>query len=158
MPLLSFGISIKLSEAILDKKITTIENIFYVLMLILQVYFIIKYCKELGDISKNKSNLKHKIIWFSFLIVHIIQLFANIYILLYLDNNSFSGVLSKTPFELAFDMTYFSAMTFLTADGLITPVSKWSKLVVAIESLILTVYISVIIFGVIAYDKSSNDE
>lgn len=160
-PVFSFYLSMNQSKIYFQDRLQKYETVFLVAFIIIQFLFIIKYCIDFWDINNNVSNLKQRIIYFLFAIIHVIQLFANIFVIIAtLDNNAFSNTTFETPFELSFDFTYFSAMTFITADGGIVPESRLAQTFVLIESFIFTIYISTIILGIIAdrNSKNSNNE
>lgn len=160
-PVLSFYISMELSNIYFQDELQNYETVFLTGFIIILFLFIAKYCLDLLDINKTKFGLRHRIIYFLFSIIHVIQLFANIFMLIItLNKNAFSNTTFETPFELSFDFTYFSAMTFITADGGIVPESRLAQTFVLIESFIFTIYISTIILGIIAdrNSKNSNNE
>lgn len=124
--------------------------------ILFQGLMVVYYCYELRDVNAARFSLKFRIQYFLFIVIHLIQIFANIYILLLiLDHGSISGISAGSPFALSWDLTFFSAMTFLGRDGLLKPESEWAKLVVLIQSFIFTIYISIVILGILSGNQAN---
>ncbi len=158
LPVLSFYISYKFAELYFEENVAKYETFFWVFLIVFQLVFVVLYCYELIDINEPKYDTKHKILTFSFIIIHIIQLFANIYLLLLAFNpNSLQMITANSPFHLAFDITYFSAMTFVGGDTNLSPCTRLTQSVVLVESIIFTIYISIIIFNFIASKTDKKD-
>lgn len=138
-----------------EPEIKLYEVVIHIGFILLLLCFIIYYCIELVDVVNQEYILAQKIKLFLFCIIHIIQLFTNIYIsLLIFDHSALAGVTTDSPLLLCFDLTFFSAMTLLNGGCSILPMSVWAKSIVLIQSFVFTVFISIIIFGIIANDSS----
>ena len=158
LPILSFYSSYKFAELYFEENVSKYETFFWVFLIIFQLIFVIFYCYELIDINGPKYDTKHKVLTFSFIIIHIIQLFTNIYLLFLAFNpNSLQTITAETPFHLAFDIIYFSAMTFVGVNPNLSPCTRLTQTVVLVESIIFTIYISIIIFNLIASEKDKKD-
>jgi hypothetical protein len=88
-------------------------------------------------------------------IILIIFMFSQIYFYIYrIDNTSFIGIDNSSSLSLFTDFFYFSTITFTTLGyGDITPVTVLSKFIVIIESLVLSVFISIIALNFITKKK-----
>lgn len=126
--------------------------------ILFQGLMVVYYCYELRDVNAVRFTLKFRIQYFLFSVIHLIQVFANIYmLLLILDHGAITGITADSPFALCLDLTFFSAMTFLGRDGLLVPASEWAKLAVLAESFIFTVYISVVILGLLSGNQANRE-
>lgn len=126
--------------------------------ILFQGLVVVYYCYELRDVNAVRFTLKFRIQYFLFSVIHLIQVFANIYmLLLILDHGAITGITADSPFALCLDLTFFSAMTFLGRDGLLVPTSEWAKLVVLAESFIFTVYISIVILGLLSGNQANRE-
>lgn len=157
-PIWCYCILYRLSEIYLENFLVDMfVVILYVFMAIDCCYLIFVDCLELLIIKQDKYSQKNKAFHFFCNIVCIIQTFALIYtLILVIDHNAFKNVVTDSAFSIAFDMTYFSAMTLLTGNNVIEPHSTIAKAVVLVETFILTVYISIIIFGIIEGQKKED--
>ena len=134
------------------KEFDSVEIILCFLMIIHSFVHIFYYCRELVGFQSNinLTNVRYKITFFVYSIIQIVQIFTTIYLFVFaIDNNAFLGVDTKSSFSISFDFTFFSAMTFFTGSSNIVPSTPLSKAIVLIETLIFTLYISLIIFGVL---------
>lgn len=123
---------------------------------LLQFVCIFHYCYELHDIYSPKFSIRFRIHYFLYAIIHIVLIFAYLYMLiLVFDHTALGNIAVTTPFELSCDLTFFSAMTFLGRDGLLSPESVLSKVVVLIESFIFTIYISIVLIGMLSSNQSN---
>ena len=157
LPVFIFGILCMLSDLYFADRLEIAVLVISTITIIRQCGFIVQYCLELMKINKKNFELKEKALFFFYDILHIIQAFALIYTLIFvIDHNAFKNVVTNSAFSIAFDMTYFSAMTLLTGNNVIEPQSTVAKAVVLIETFILTVYISIIIFGIIEGQKKED--
>lgn len=147
-PIITFFISMQFAKLYFKDTLSLFEVITISAVIAGQLFFIFYYCIEL---AKTSYNLKRTIEFFLFSIVHIMQLFANIFILiLVLNNTAFSGINATSPFELCFDLTYFSIMTFLGGNNILLPISRIVQFFVIVESFIFTLYISIVLLGILS--------
>lgn len=150
-PVISFLCLTYASTLYFTNSLKGYQIVVVVAFVLLQCLYVVHYCYELREVNATRFALSFRIQYFVFLIIHIIQIFAYIYLLLLLLNHtSLGGISSGSPIELGFDLTFFSAMTFLGRDGLLKPESVLAKLVVLTESFIFTVYVSIVILGILA--------
>lgn len=158
LPIVCFYSSCKLAELYFAENVAKYETILWGFLLIFQLVFVVFYCYELIDINKPKYDTKHRVLTFSFIIIHIIQLFANIYLILLAFNpNSLQTINAKTPLQLCFDVAYFSTMTFVGGNPNLTPCTRLTQAVVLVESILFAIYISIIIFNLISAGKDNKD-
>ncbi len=158
-PAISFLCLIHASNLYFANSLQGYQIIIVVLFAVLQCLYVVHYCYELREVNATRFTLSFRIQYFVFLIIHIIQIFAYIYLLLLLLNHtSLGGISSGSPIELGCDLTFFSAMTFLGRDGLLKPESIVAKFVVLIESFIFTVYVSIVILGILANNHKEGPE
>lgn len=157
VPVIIYLNSIQLAKLVFEENLQKYETILILATIILQVLLLLYYGRELIDVNIENNDGLFKVQQFLFIIIHMIQLFTNIYILLVvLDHGAFENLEIVSASQVCFDLTYFSAMTFVTADGGLTPATQLAKLVVMIESFILAIYISIIIFGIMANNKKED--
>ena len=157
LPVGGFCIQYLLADMYFSDSLEVIVVGLSVYMIFRQCQCVILYCLDLLKINKNIQSLKYKALFFFYDILHIIQAFALIYTLIFvIDHNAFKNVVTDSAFSIAFDMTYFSAMTLLTGNNVIEPHSTIAKAVVLVETFILTVYISIIIFCIIEGQKKED--
>lgn len=150
-PVLSFLCLTYASKLYFANSLQGYQIVIVSLFVVLQCMHVVHYCYELREVNTTRFSLTFRIQYFVSLIIHIIQIFAYIYLLLLLLNHTSLGEISSaSPFELGCDLTFFSAMTFLGRDGLLKPESVLAKLVVLIESFIFTVYVSIVILGILS--------
>ena len=147
IPVISFYVSYNFAKAYFEEHITTMDKIALPALTILQMFFIVVYCYELIDINKDKENNNRRGVLFITIVIHIIQIFANIYLLLLILDKNTLCVTSKTPFELCFDLTYFSTMTFVGGDSIYSPGTRLVQAVVLVESMIFSICISILLFN-----------
>ena len=127
----------------------------YCSLLAFYLLFVYYYCTELKDIIHPRFSPAFRAKYLATCVIHIAQLFANIYIILFIMYPySFSGIDTSSAFAISFDFTYFSTMTLLTAGSEIVAVSRLARVIVLIEVFIFVIVISMIIFGIF----SSNTE
>lgn len=158
LPIVCIFSSCKLAELYFKENIAKYEMFLWWFLLILQLVFVAFYCCELIDINKPNYDTKHKVLTFTFIIIHIIQLFANIYLLLLaFDPNSLHTINANTPLQLCFDVIYFSAMTFVGGNPNLAPCTRLTQAVVLAESILFAIYISIIIFNLISAGKDSKE-
>lgn len=158
LPIVCIFSSYKLAELYFKENIAKYEMFLWWFLLILQLVFVAFYCCELIDINKPNYDTKHKVLTFTFIIIHIIQLFANIYLLLLaFDPNSLHTINANTPLQLCFDVIYFSAMTFVGGNPNLAPCTRLTQAVVLAESIQFAIYISIIIFNLISAGKDSKE-
>ncbi len=148
IPLISLLISYNFAKLYFDNSIQRYELFLIVPLIIMQMIFVLYYLVELYDIVQLKSRIGHKIKLFVIIVVHIVQLFANIYlIIIAIDHSILSTIVAETPLELLFDITYFSVMIFVGGDGILNTQSRLVQGVIMFESMMLPIYISIILFG-----------
>ena len=156
-PVFSFCILCMLADIYFADKLEIAVLAVSIFMILRQCWFLVQHCLELLRINKNMHSIKDKAVSFVYEIFHIIQTFALIYTLVFvIDHDAFKNVVTDSAFSIAFDMTYFSAMTLLTGNNVIEPHSTIAKAGVLVETFILTVYISIIIFGIIEGQKKED--
>lgn len=154
-PAYSFYTGTILARSYFKPEILSYEVFFYVLLILLQVQLILYYCADLAGLVNKNFGLMPKIKLFLFSIIHIIQLFSNLYMLLLIfDHGALTGVVTDTPTLLCFDLTFFSAMTLLTGSTSIVPVSVWAKIIVLAETFVFAIFISIVVLGMIANDDT----
>lgn len=157
LPVFSFCILCMLADIYFADKLEIAVLAVSIFMILRQCWFLVQHCLELLRINKNMHSIKDKAVLFVYEIFHIIQTFVLIYTLVFVINHdAFKNVVTDSAFSIAFDMTYFSAMTLLTGNNVIEPHSTIAKAVVLVETFILTVYISIIIFGIIEGQKKED--
>ena len=154
-PVIAFLISTNLAKLYFIEASSTLEMICYCSLLAFYLLFVYYYCTELKDIIHPRFSPAFRAKYLVTCVIHIAQLFANIYIILFIMYPySFSGIDTSSAFAISFDFTYFSTMTLLTAGSEIVAVSRLARVIVLIEVFIFVIVISMIIFGIF----SSNTE
>lgn len=147
-PILFFFSSNSLAKQYFKDSISKFEQEMNLIFLIAQVILIIYYCYQLTDIKQGSYTTRKRIELFVFISIHIVQLFANIYLLILLFNkDALSNITAQTSLQLCFDITYFSAMTFWGGDTIYSPQTRFIQSMVLLESFIFTIYISIILFN-----------
>lgn len=158
-PVLSFLCLTYASKLYFANSLQGYQIVIVILFVVLQCVHVVHYCYELREVNATRFSITFRIQYFVSLIIHIIQIFAYIYLLLLLLNHTSLGEISSaSPFELGCDLTFFSAMTFLGGDGLLKPETVVAKFVVLIESFIFTVYVSIVILGILANNHKEGPE
>lgn len=148
IPLLSLFVSYNFAKLYFDKTMQGYDVVMIALLVIAQLLFIFLYLKELYDVLRLKSGITNKINLFTIIVIHIVQLFVNIYlVVLAIDHSALETIVAETPLELLFDITYFSVMTFVGGEGVLLPRSRWIQGIAMLESLMLPIYISIVLFG-----------
>ena len=143
-----FITSLCLSKFYFEKSLNLPETIICLALCFAFLGGIIKYSHSLLKVSHLKKHPYQAVSLFLFYIAHIIYLFTNLYLLvLKFDSTALVGIDAKTPFDLLFDISYFSAMTFIGGNTNIAPVTDLAQIIVLIESFVFAIYISIIIFN-----------
>lgn len=156
-PVLFFFSSNSLGKQYFKDSISKFEQGMNLIFLIVQVILIIYYCYQLTDIKQGSYATRKKIELFVFISIHIVQLFANTYLLILIyDKEALSNITAQTSSQLSFDVTYFSAMTFLGGDAIYSPQTRFIQSIVLLESFIFTVFISTILFNL--FTSKTNKE
>ena len=149
LPVISFFISTNLAKLYFEKPLSALDIICCCVFAAFHFLYVFYYCAELKDITRPQFPPSLKAKFFVACIIHIVQLFADVYIILFiLCPHSFNGIDTSSAFTICFDFTYFSAMTLLTASGELIAVSRLAKTVVLIETFIFVIVISMVIFGI----------
>lgn len=157
-PVFSFWSTYNFAKLYFEVNSHEYETIFQILLMISMLLIITLYCYELKNIVKMEKQTKYCVKYFLFIIFHIIILFTNVYLLiLAFDSNALIEITAQTPVQLCFDIIYFSTMTFIGGDAIITPNTRLSMGVVLIESLIFTIYISTIILNFIMEERDNQN-
>lgn len=148
IPLLSLFASYNFAKLYFDNSMQDYELVFIIPLIIMQILFVFCYLVQLHDVVQLESRIGHKIKLFVIIVVHMFQIFTNIYLMIIaVDHSMLSTIVAANPLELLFDITYFSVMTFVGGDGILIPQSRWVQCVVMFESIMLPIYISIILLG-----------
>lgn len=148
---LGYYVCTSIADGFFRTETDFLSKIFYVVICILSLFFVCKYCAEIKDLIDKEYKYSKKAFLFLWILIQMAQFFALSYTaLICLNKFSFEfpqGLELTTSSELAFEMLYFSAMTLLTVGGELAARSVLAKLLVFFESAIFAVFISMIVFS-----------
>lgn len=152
-----------IADGFFSAKLDCIDKISYVVICILSIFVVCKYCAEIKNLIDKEQEYSKKAFLFLWILIQMAQFFALFYTaLICLNRSSFEfpqGLEIATSSELAFEMSYFSAMTLLTVGGELVARSVLAKLIVLFESAIYAVFISMIVFsGLFPQNPTSKTE
>lgn len=159
LPAISFFVSHNLAKLFFEKPLSIIDIVGCCLLTVCQFVFVGHYCVELKDLTRPEYSSIFRAKFFLACIIHIAQLFADIYIVIFvMFPNSFLGIDTSSAFSISFDFTYFSTMTLLTAGSEIVAISRLAKSVVLIETFLFVIVISMVIFGIFSNNAEVNGD
>ena len=158
-PIGFFLLGMKYSSLYFEEHLSKIDMIGCVLVVVVQLFLVVYYCRELSDIHSPKYTRNIKVRLFLFCLIHIVQLFANVYIICFImDPSFFAGVSVDSAFSICFDLTYFSAMTMFSGGCEIAAVSIITRTLSFVEIFIFVVVISMVILGILPSAQEEHAE
>jgi len=160
LPVISFFVSTNLAKLYFERPLSALDITCCCFFAAFHFLYVFYYCTELKDVTRPQFPPSFKAKFLVACIIHIAQLFADVYIILFiLSPHSFNGIDISSAFTICFDFTYFSAMTLLTAGSEIIAVSRLARTVVLIETFLFVIVISMVIFGIFTNDTAvPNDD
>lgn len=158
---LGYYVGASIADGYFDSELTWLDKLFYVVIFILPLFFVCKYCAGIQDLIDKDYEYSKKAFLFLLLLIQMAQFFALSYIaLICLNKSAFvfpTGLEITTKSELAFEVLYFSAMTLLTVGGDLDANCVFAKILVFFESAVFAVFISMIVFSG-SFSKVASDK